>query len=135
MTTPPTISPAVTSVWFVELDLDIAEAETALVKLIDEEEREVALVAGISVVVEVEIGLKEAAEKKLVRLVDEEESEDTLVTGTYVVVEVEIGLSDVTEINGNSVAEDLTFVATPSTRNAPSLFSQQLSPRVPFPQQ
>ena len=135
MTTPPTISPAITSVWSVELDLDIAEAETALVKLVDEEEREVALLAGISVVVKVEIGLREAAEKKLVWLFDKEESEDTLVTGTYVVVEVEVGLSDATEINGNSVAEGLKLVATPSTRNAPSLSSQQLSPRVPFPQQ
>lgn len=123
MTTPPTISPAIASVWSVELDLDMGEAETTLVKLVDEEKREVALVAAISVVVKVEIGLKEAAEEKLVRLVDEEESEDTLVTETYVVVEVEIGSSDV------------TFVATPSTRNAPFLFSQQRSPRVPFPQQ
>lgn len=135
MTTPPTISPAIASVWSVELDLDMAEAETALVKLVDEEEGEVALLAGISVVVKVEIGLKEAAEEKLVWLVDEKEREDTLVAGTYVVVEVEIGSSDVTEINGNSAAEDFTFVATPSTRNAPFLFSQQRSPRVPFPQQ
>ena len=92
--------------WSEELGLDVTEGEIMLVELAD--------------------------------VVEEVEGEDALAAGIPVSSEGDFDLEDVTELFGDrcdEVAEGLTSVVTPSITKTPFLFSQQLSARVPFPQQ